>query len=81
MASRTIRTFPQERTPIPEQDPAVRVTNFDEVALGYRLEDALNEMKRCLLCADPTSTGQPATHFCFLHCRQRLASVRACSSV
>jgi glutamate synthase (NADPH/NADH) small chain len=29
------------------------VRNFDEVALGYRLEDARNEAERCLLCPDP----------------------------
>ncbi len=49
---RTIRTIPQERTPIPEQDPARRVSNFDEVALGYRVDDALREADRCLLCKD-----------------------------
>lgn len=54
MAKKTIRTIPQERTPIPEQAPAKRVTNFDEVALGYTLENALNEAERCLLCEDPT---------------------------
>lgn len=53
MAKKTIRTIPQERTPIPVQDAAARVENFDEVALGYSLEDALNECKRCLLCPEP----------------------------
>ncbi len=47
---KTIRTIPQERTPIPLQDPEARVKNFDEVALGYGLEDALNECERCLMC-------------------------------
>ena len=50
---KTIRTIPQERTSIPVQDPALRVRNFSEVALGYRLEDALLEAERCLLCPDP----------------------------
>jgi glutamate synthase (NADPH/NADH) small chain len=49
-AKKTIRTIPQERTPILLQDPKQRVKNFGEVALGYRLEDALNECERCLLC-------------------------------
>ncbi len=49
---KTIRTIPQERTPIPEQDPRERIGNFDEVALGYRVEDALREAERCLLCKD-----------------------------
>jgi glutamate synthase (NADPH/NADH) small chain len=38
---------------IPVQDATARVQNFGEVALGYRLEDALNEAERCLLCPDP----------------------------
>ncbi|MBI3938656.1 MAG: NADPH-dependent glutamate synthase [Betaproteobacteria bacterium] len=50
---KTIRTIPQERTPIREQDPRERGRNFAEVACGYRLEDALNEAERCLLCPDP----------------------------
>ncbi|MEE9281040.1 MAG: NADPH-dependent glutamate synthase [Myxococcota bacterium] len=50
---KTIRTIPQQRTSIPVQDPALRVRNFSEVALGYRLEDALLEAERCLLCPDP----------------------------
>ena len=52
MAKKTIRTIPQERTPIPVQDPKERVENFAEVALGYRLEDALNECERCLMCPE-----------------------------
>ncbi len=38
---KTIRTIPQERTPIPMQDPRARIGNFAEVALGYREEHAL----------------------------------------
>jgi len=53
MAKKTVRTIPQERTPIPVQDPGVRAKNFDEVALGYREMDALNESERCLVCANP----------------------------
>ncbi len=51
-AKKTIRTIPQERTPIPVQEPKERVGNFAEVALGYRLEDALNESERCLMCPE-----------------------------
>jgi glutamate synthase (NADPH/NADH) small chain len=50
---KTIRTIPQERAPIREQDPHSRVTNFTEVACGFRVEDALHEAERCLLCPDP----------------------------
>ena len=57
---KTIRTIPQARTPMPEQAPEVRVHNFDEVATGYRLEDALNEAERCLVCVDePCVRGCP----------------------
>jgi len=53
MARKTIRTIPQERTPIPTQEPAVRVQNFEEVAIGYGLEHALIESERCLMCPEP----------------------------
>ncbi len=35
---------------MPEQDPKVRAHNFDEVALGYTEELAIEEAKRCLHC-------------------------------
>ncbi|MHA1570965.1 MAG: NADPH-dependent glutamate synthase [Alphaproteobacteria bacterium] len=47
---KTIRTIPQDRTPIPVQDPKARITNFDEVALGYGEDAALLECERCLMC-------------------------------
>jgi glutamate synthase (NADPH/NADH) small chain len=50
---RTIRTIPQQRTPVREQDPRARVKNFAEVNCGYTLAEALNEADRCLLCPDP----------------------------
>ena len=57
---KTIRTIPQERTPVQEQDPQVRAHNFEEVSLGYRLEEALVEADRCLMCADePCVRGCP----------------------
>ena len=40
---KTIRTIPQQRTPMREQDPHERATNFSEVACGYSLDDALRE--------------------------------------
>lgn len=43
----------KERTPMPEQPADVRRTNFNEVTLGYRKEDALAEASRCLSCKDP----------------------------
>jgi len=41
------------RQQMPKQDPAVRRTNFDEVALGFTAEQALAEAKRCLNCKKP----------------------------
>jgi len=38
---------------MPAQEPAVRAHNFDEVSLGFRLEDALVECERCLVCPNP----------------------------
>ncbi len=45
---------------MPEQDPIVRAGNFDEVALGYTAEMAIDEAKRCLNCKNPACrTGCP----------------------
>lgn len=41
------------RVPVREQDPALRATNFDEVCLGYSLEEATLEASRCLNCKNP----------------------------
>lgn len=38
------------KNPMPHQDPTVRSGNFDEVALGYTPELAMEEAKRCLDC-------------------------------
>jgi len=57
---KTIRTIPQERTAMPEQDAAARAKNFAEVACGYSLDDALREAERCLLCPEqPCVNGCP----------------------
>jgi len=57
---KTIRTIPQARTPMPEQDPRARARNFGEVACGYTLENALVEADRCLQCPDePCVRGCP----------------------
>jgi len=50
---RTVRNIPQERTPVLELDPAVRVGNFEEVNCGYTESQALLESQRCLFCPDP----------------------------
>lgn len=43
-----------KRTPISNQDPVIRSTNFEEVCLGYTEEEAVQEAKRCLQCPNPT---------------------------
>ncbi len=44
-------------TPMPEQDPQVRARNFGEVALGYSLDMAYAEAKRCLQCKNRPCVG------------------------
>ncbi len=39
-----------KRVPVREQDAKERATNFDEVCLGYSLEEAMEESSRCLNC-------------------------------
>ena len=59
-----------KKVPVREQDPKVRATNFDEVCLGYNLEEAMDEATRCLNCKNakciqgcPVSIDIPA----FIH--------------
>lgn len=50
------------KNPMPEQDPVVRSGNFDEVALGYTPEMAVDEAKRCLNCKNmPCRSGCPVS--------------------
>ncbi|MBP9992159.1 MAG: NADPH-dependent glutamate synthase [Bacteroidales bacterium] len=42
-----------KRTPVREQDPKVRATNFKEVCLGYDAGEAMEEASRCLNCKNP----------------------------
>ena len=45
---------------MPTQDPKLRARNFDEVALGYSLQAALDEAARCLNCKNqPCVSGCP----------------------
>lgn len=39
-----------KKVPVSEQDPKVRATNFEEVCLGYTMEEAMEEAIRCLDC-------------------------------
>lgn len=43
----------KKKVRMPEQDPQVRGRNFEEVALGYTPEQAVEEAKRCLRCKEP----------------------------
>lgn len=45
------------RTPVKEQEAEVRRSNFDEVCLGYGIEEAIEEAKRCLGCKKPRCVG------------------------
>jgi glutamate synthase (NADPH) small chain len=55
------------RVPVREQDPKVRAINFDEVCLGYNMEEAMEEASRCINCKNakcvqgcPVSINIPA---------------------
>ena len=49
-----------KKNPMPHQDPVVRAGNFQEVALGYTKEQAIDEAQRCLHCKNmPCVSGCP----------------------
>ncbi|MBE6612266.1 MAG: dihydropyrimidine dehydrogenase, partial [Ruminococcaceae bacterium] len=49
-----------KKNPMPSQEASVRAHNFDEVALGYTEETALDEALRCLDCKHmPCVSGCP----------------------
>lgn len=49
-----------KKHPMPVQDPQVRARNFEEVAIGYTAEVAVEEAKRCLNCKNkPCVEGCP----------------------
>ncbi len=49
-----------KKNPMPHQDPVVRARNFEEVALGYTAEQAIDEAQRCLNCKNrPCVSGCP----------------------
>lgn len=45
------------KVPMPEQDPNVRNKNFEEVALGYTAQMAMEEAARCLNCKNKPCVG------------------------
>ena len=49
-----------KKNEMPSQAPEVRNKNFDEVALGYTQEQAMDEAQRCLNCKNmPCVSGCP----------------------
>ena len=46
-----------KKNPMPSQESTVRRRNFDEVALGYTAEQAVDEAKRCLNCKNKPCVG------------------------
>lgn len=51
-----------KKNEMPVQDPKIRSRNFEEVALGYTEEQALDEAARCLNCkSKPCTNGCPVS--------------------
>ena len=48
-----VEEFQRHKTPMPERPPEERIKDFEEVALGYTYELAVQEAKRCLQCLEP----------------------------
>jgi len=50
------------KAPMPEQAPDIRNKNFEEVALGYSAQTAIEEAKRCINCKNkPCVSGCPVS--------------------
>ncbi|GKX31128.1 oxidoreductase [Vallitalea longa] len=47
----------KEKVKMKEQDPLVRIKNFNEVTCGYTLEEAMEEAGRCLQCKTRPCVG------------------------
>ena len=63
----------KSRNPMPTQSPKERAHNFDEVALGYTKDTALDEAARCLNCKTmPCAEGCPVK----IHIPEFIAAVR-----
>jgi len=51
-----------QRQAMPQQTPDERIKNFDEVPLGYTVEQALTEANRCLQCKNPSCVSGCPVH-------------------
>src|SRR5512133_399440 len=56
-APRTPKKMNLQRVEMSKQSPEVRGQNFDEVAFGYTIEEAMAEASRCLDCKKPGCVG------------------------
>ena len=62
-----------KRYEMPTQDAGIRATNFNEVALGYSEETAINEALRCLECKNmPCVQGCPVS----IHIPEFIAKIK-----
>ena len=62
-----------KKNPMPSQDPKVRAHKFDEVAIGYTEEAALDEAMRCLSCKNmPCVAGCPVN----IHIPEFIAKIK-----
>ena len=63
-----------KKNPMPTQEPLFRAHNFDEVALGYTEEMAIDEALRCLNCKNmPCVSGCPVN----IHIPEFITKVKA----
>lgn len=63
------------KNPMPSQEPLVRARNFDEVALGYDRDTAIDEAMRCLNCKNmPCVSGCPVK----IHIPEFIQKIREC---
>jgi glutamate synthase (NADPH/NADH) small chain len=53
MAENKVPKAKRPRIQVRQQDPAVRIKNFNEVPFGYNETEAVEEAERCLQCKDP----------------------------
>ncbi len=62
-----------KKNPMPTQAPAARAHNFDEVAIGYTEEMAIDEALRCLSCKNmPCVSGCPVN----IHIPEFIAKIK-----
>ncbi len=57
MAEQKRKPLDLDRRGMPKQPPEVRSFNFEEVALGYSAETAVEEARRCIECKNPKCVG------------------------